>query len=197
LAQVGPPQSVSVSAPFFIASLQVGDAQTPALQMPFWQSALAPQTFPSAQVGQALPPQSTSVSVPFFIPSLQVAAGVSQTPPMQAPEAQSVLPSQALPISQWTQVGPPQSTSVSAPFFAPSLQVGAFPPVPVVVVVLVVPAPPLPVVDAPPLPVVLPPPPPAEVDDEVVALPPDPLVDDEPQAATPVDKPPAAMIAAR
>ena len=69
LAHVPPPQSMSVSAPFFTASPQVGAEQTPPLQTPLTQSLARRQILPVPHLGQAPPPQSTSVSVPFFTPS--------------------------------------------------------------------------------------------------------------------------------
>jgi hypothetical protein len=48
-----------------------------------------------------------------------------QSPETQRPVVQSVPTTQALPWEHWGHVGPPQSTSVSLPFFTPSVQVGA------------------------------------------------------------------------
>src|SRR5689334_9642730 len=59
-----PPQSMSVSAPFFTASVGEGIWQTSSLQTPLVQSVVPlAQPFPSSHFGAAPPPQSTSVSV--------------------------------------------------------------------------------------------------------------------------------------
>ena len=71
LQAVAPPQSTSVSPPFWTRSLQEGGWQTAAVQTPLWQSAARLQASPSAQSGQE-PPQSTSVSLPFWTKSLQL-----------------------------------------------------------------------------------------------------------------------------
>ena len=71
-----PPQSVSLSSPFFLPSLQLGATQTPAVQMPLVQSLFTAHFLPFAQALH-LPPQSTSVSLPFFCLSVQLAGGRS------------------------------------------------------------------------------------------------------------------------
>ena len=68
--QTPPPQSVSVSAPFFALSKHEGKAQRFCVHALLWQSAAALHDRPVGQRGQAPPPQSTSVSAPFFTPSL-------------------------------------------------------------------------------------------------------------------------------
>src|SRR5688572_1033058 len=50
--------------------------------------------------------------------------GAWQTPPVQMLLAQSALTLHVRPVLQSEHVGPPQSTSVSPPFFTPSAQVG-------------------------------------------------------------------------
>jgi hypothetical protein len=124
---VPPPQSTSVSAPFFIASVQVGASapHTPPAQLALWQSPALPHAFPFGHLAQAGPPQSTSLSLPFFIPSLQAPLGAAQTPFAQLALVQSEATPQVLPLAHLTQVAPPQSMSVSPPFFIPSLHVGA------------------------------------------------------------------------
>jgi len=127
-----PPQSTSLSLPFFRASLQLAGVQVPfAPQMPFTQSAATAQAFPSPHfllVGAAaqLPPQSTAVSVPFFTLSLQV--GTAQVPEVQTPLAQlrpAPVPDPHIwPFAQPGQE-PPQSTSVSVLFRTPSAQLAA------------------------------------------------------------------------
>src|SRR3954452_1216512 len=68
-----PPQSTSVSAPFLMWSVHENAAleQTPARQLPLWQSSNLEQALPPGQ-GLHSPPQSTAVSFPFLTPSLQV-----------------------------------------------------------------------------------------------------------------------------
>ncbi len=72
-----------------------------------------------------VPPQSMAVSVPFLMPSLHDPEGATQTPPVQVPLVQSVPARQVLPLAQSAAQLPPQSMSVSVPFFTPSVQVGA------------------------------------------------------------------------
>jgi hypothetical protein len=60
--QFGPPQSTSVSEPFWTLSSQLACAQVPFLQTPVWQSPPALQDFPVAHREQVGPPQSMSVS---------------------------------------------------------------------------------------------------------------------------------------
>src|SRR5512145_1425947 len=78
-----PPQSTSVSVPFFARSLHAAAWQTLVLQTPLAQSEPVEQALPFAQVlvGAQPPPQSVSVSVPFLVLSPQVAAW--QIPPVQ------------------------------------------------------------------------------------------------------------------
>jgi hypothetical protein len=77
-----PPQSVSVSLPFFAKSVQLALWQKPPEQTPPRQSLLAAQCLPAPHFGHTAPPQSTSVSEPFFTTSVQLAAWhvVLQTP---------------------------------------------------------------------------------------------------------------------
>jgi hypothetical protein len=125
LAQPPPPQSVSLSVPFFTPSEHVGVWQTLGVppQTPLRQSPLMVQLFPLAQLPQ-LPPQSMSVSVPFFTPSVQEGVWHTLGAPEQTPLTQSVPRPHALPAPQSAQL-PPQSTSLSLPFFTVSVQVGA------------------------------------------------------------------------
>jgi hypothetical protein len=120
----GPPQSMSVSEPSRVPLVQVagGARQRLLVHRPELQSAPAPHALPLAHFGQALPPQSTSLSLPSFAPLLHEAIGRAQALLRQIAEAQSAAPVQALAAAHLGQVGPPQSTSVSAPFFAPSVQ---------------------------------------------------------------------------
>ena len=127
-----PPQSTSLSLPFFSASLQLAGVQVPfEPQIPFTQSAATAQPLPSPHflfVGDAAhePPQSTAVSVPFFTLSVQL--GTAQLPEVQTPLAQlAPAPVPEPHIFPFAQPGqePPQSTSVSVLFFTPSAQLAA------------------------------------------------------------------------
>jgi hypothetical protein len=71
-AQVGPPQSMSVSWPFSTPSWHVGCLQVPPSQSWLVQSSSFEQLPPGAQVEHSGPPQSTSVSRPFWTLSSQV-----------------------------------------------------------------------------------------------------------------------------
>jgi hypothetical protein len=68
-----PPQSTSVSAPFFTASEHVGAWQVPPEQTPLTQSVGTEHAFRIAQ-SKHDPPQSTSDSVPFLTLSLHAAS---------------------------------------------------------------------------------------------------------------------------
>jgi hypothetical protein len=147
-----PPQSTSVSVPFFTVSVQVGVTQTPSAQTPLVQSLPVPQPLPLAHgfPGAHVPPQSTSVSVPFFTVSAQVGATQMWSAAGQTPSAQSGATAQALPVAHRGQVDP-QSTSVSVPFLTASVQLGAWhrppmqtPPTQSVPVTHILPAPHLP-----------------------------------------------------
>src|SRR5438105_8347386 len=61
-----------------------------------------------------------SVSLPSFTPSLHEL--LTHTLPAHSPVWQSELTVQPLPVAHFEHAGPPQSTSVSAPFLTPSLQ---------------------------------------------------------------------------
>ncbi len=117
-----PPQSRSVSAPFFTVSVQVGAAQILPEQTALVQSVAVVQALLSAHLPQLPPPQSTSVSAPFFVASEQ--EGAAQTLPVQAPLLQSEAATQAFLSTHLPQAPPPQSRSVSVPFLIPSEHVG-------------------------------------------------------------------------
>jgi len=85
-SHVAPPQSMSVSVPFFWPSVHVGAWQV-VLHTLLVQSAPLPHVLPVAQLPPQVAPQSTSDSVPFFTVSLHV--GVLQMPPVQTPLVQS------------------------------------------------------------------------------------------------------------
>jgi hypothetical protein len=91
---VSPPQSMSVSAPFFTPSEQVAGVQVLAepSHTPLKQSEPTMHAFPSAQARQSPPPQSTSVSWPFTMLSEQVGAQVSTTTSVAASPMQPLLP---------------------------------------------------------------------------------------------------------
>jgi hypothetical protein len=131
-----PPQSVSDSFWFLTVSLQVGAWQ---VQGGLGQLLFAPHTLfaqsapelhfrPFAHLVLQLPPQSTSVSKPFCTPSRQL--GAWQIPDTHTPLWQSVGTPHFCEVGHFlpseTQVVPPQSWSVSLPFFTPSEQVGAW-----------------------------------------------------------------------
>jgi len=125
---VAPPQSASVSPPFFVASEQVGALHEPPVQTPLAQSLANEQILLVPHRAQAVvPPQSVSVSPWFLTPSPHVAAWqrVGAAPP-QTRLRQSVAAVQVFPLAHPPQVPPPQSTSVSAPFFALSVQPGVW-----------------------------------------------------------------------
>jgi hypothetical protein len=114
-AQALPPQSTSVSVPPFSPSLHPGPTHTSVTaHSPVVQSALVWHPVRTPHCGHAVPPQSLPVSVPLRTPSVQV--GEAQRPSPQRRVAQSVAPMHARPSSQGLQL-PPQSVSVSAPFF--------------------------------------------------------------------------------
>ena len=124
-----PPQSTSVSPPYFVWSAGEGTVHLLETQRRLVQSPPIEQALFGAQAGAlvgAPPPQSTSVSEPFFTPS--VALGAEQRPLVQTSLVQSVFTTHFKPVPQASAlVGapPPQSTSVSVPFCTESEDVGA------------------------------------------------------------------------
>jgi hypothetical protein len=118
-----PPQSTSVSEPFFAPSLQLPVVQKLAEQMPLTQSLPAVQDSPPAQRPQLdEPPQSTADSAPFFTTSAQVGTWqVFCGLPEQTPLEQSAAALHFL-VSAHLAQEPPQLMSVSSPFCKPSLQ---------------------------------------------------------------------------
>jgi len=118
-----PPQSLSLSLPFFTPSVQLAAWHLLPLHTPVLQSAPVVQPwFGEQRLQEPPPPQSTSVSLPFSTMSLQV--GCWQTFAEQTLLVQSLGPPQASPAGQPLQE-PPQSLSLSVPFLTLSLQVGA------------------------------------------------------------------------
>jgi hypothetical protein len=86
----GPPQSQSVSSPFWMPSSHVGGSQRPAQQTLLKQSEPTLQPSPVGQRGQlGGPPQSTPVSLLFETPSKQV--GGWHADPIHTPLRQSLL----------------------------------------------------------------------------------------------------------
>jgi hypothetical protein len=115
-----PPQSTSVSVPFFTPSLHETGEHKPPAHAPLVQSVTLPQRRPLAHFGHVLPPQSTSLSAPFLIPSLQL--GCAQVPAVHRPLMQSAALTHIFPGRHGEQ-GPPQSMSLSPLSFIPLAQV--------------------------------------------------------------------------
>jgi hypothetical protein len=115
-----PPQSTSVSVPFFTESAHPGVWQTPAVHTELRQSLGNRHAAPPVHTPHAPPPQSMSVSLPFLTKSVQLAAWqtAAQTSDTQSPAAL-----QTLPVPHDGQVAPPQSASVSLPLTTASLHV--------------------------------------------------------------------------
>src|ERR1700679_4058512 len=88
---VEPPQSTSVSVPFWIMSLHVAAMQTPFVHEKLWQSVGPAQCLPRGHCGQS-PPQSTSVSTPFLMPSVHVPIPPAPPPPAPPPPPTSPPP---------------------------------------------------------------------------------------------------------
>jgi hypothetical protein len=106
----GPPQSRSLSPPFWTPSLQVAAWQTPPWHTPLLQATLhSPQFSGSADVSVQVPLQA-------------IEPAGQQVPFEQWALAQSPATRQRLPFWQAGQNGPPRSTSVSCPFAKPSGQ---------------------------------------------------------------------------
>jgi hypothetical protein len=119
-----PPQSASVSVPFFTVSVQAGAEHVfvPGSHTPLVQSAATAQVFVSAHLPHE-PPQSISVSVPFFVVSVHEMA--MHLPPLHRLVVQSAATAQPLPSAHFVAQEPPQSTSASVPFLILSVQVAA------------------------------------------------------------------------
>jgi hypothetical protein len=117
-----PPQSTSVSVPFFRVSPQLASWHFPLTQCALAQSPFFLQPLPFGQGPQASPPQSWSVSVPPFSPSVQPGPThtrvTAHTPVAQSPDTW-----QPAPTPQALHAPPPQSLPVSFPFFVASVQV--------------------------------------------------------------------------
>src|SRR5262245_25773573 len=121
-AQVGPPQSTSLSLPSTAPSWHWSATHTLVVWLQnMLRQSRGPLMQPcvSAQPGQVPPPQSLSVSLPSLAPSMHCVA--TQTlPALQVPLAQSLPLLQDAPTLQVLPQEPPQSTSVSVPFLRPS-----------------------------------------------------------------------------
>jgi hypothetical protein len=126
LQLVAPPQSTSLSPWFLTTSEHDGAAQRLPVQTPLVQSVVVRQPCPVPHLPQNDPPQSMSVSPWFLTPSEQL--GAWQTLPVQTPLVQSPGVVQPLPLAHFFAGAqdPPQSTSVSVPFFTTSAHVGAW-----------------------------------------------------------------------
>ena len=113
-----PPQSTSVSDPFFTLSAQVGTWQVPPTHTWLLQSVGTRHPRPELQAGQAAPPQSMELSEPFCTKSVQVAAWhtVRQTWVVQSAATEHAWPAAHAPHG----LDPPQSTPDSLPFEIPS-----------------------------------------------------------------------------
>jgi hypothetical protein len=93
---------------------------------PLTQSVAPLQILPPVHLPQ-LEPQSTSVSLPFLAPSLHFGTWHFFGLPLQTPLEQSAASAQLKPSLHLAQEPPPpQSTSVSLPFLALSLQLGVW-----------------------------------------------------------------------
>jgi hypothetical protein len=120
-----PPQSTSDSLPFLSPSAHSGVvAQTPPLQMLLAQSLARLHGLPAPQPGHTPPPQSTSTSAPSRRPSSQEGLLQRWLAEQIKPLTQSASTPQAAPALQRVAQSPPQSRSVSLPFWTPSLQLG-------------------------------------------------------------------------
>jgi hypothetical protein len=107
--QVPPPQSTSVSAPFFDRSLQAGGLHVrappvpAALQIPLWQSRATRQGELSGHALQSGPPQSTPVSLASFFMSVQSVehAGHVWVPPQPFETLEPHAPGISAQVSFW------------------------------------------------------------------------------------------------
>jgi hypothetical protein len=115
--QVPPPQSVPVSLPSFTPSVQLGALHAPAMH-----------TSVPVQSHEMVPPQLSEIAAPHWpatAGSVHVSLVHPQMPDSQGPLAQSPSAEHFLPGAHVEPQLPPQSTSVSVPFCAPSLHVAA------------------------------------------------------------------------
>jgi hypothetical protein len=121
--QPPPPQSVSVSNPFFTKSVQSGAWHSPIEQTALAQSLDPAQVSPVSHREQVpAPPQSVSVSRPLCTSSVHV--GARHWLPRHDALAQSDPESHRLPARQGGHTPPPQSTSASPPFRTESPHTG-------------------------------------------------------------------------
>ena len=126
VAQVAPqlpPQSTSVSSPFLTASLQAAAWQT----LPHADDARAVGPDPAGvpgRAGRAAVAAAVHVRLGRVLtPSVQLAG--RQMPPLQTRLRQSPLVAADLAVEAPGRSAPPQSRSVSSPFFTPSSHAGA------------------------------------------------------------------------
>jgi hypothetical protein len=118
-----PPQSVSVSLPLSMPSVQVAvwQASGKPEQTLLAQSVLPLHALFAPHAWQFEPPQSVSVSVPFLTPSVQLEDAHSLVKLSHFPLWQSAFTWQVIAVAQAEHDEPPQSTSVSELFFLPSV----------------------------------------------------------------------------
>jgi hypothetical protein len=109
----GPPQSTSVSEPFFTPSVHVAAEQVPAAEQRNETQSPSHRHAASVPHPSQEPPQSWSLSVPFFDWSRQ--DGSVQRPALQIPERQSDPSEQMAFVEHGPHTTPPQSMSVSVP----------------------------------------------------------------------------------
>src|SRR5437867_1300719 len=100
----------------------IGSRQLRLAQTALSQSALTAQVVPRAQARGQAAPQSTPDSVPFLIPSEHEAETHRFVVASHAPLSQSLPVAQLFPSAHFEHE-PPQSTSVSGPFFIASVHV--------------------------------------------------------------------------
>lgn len=122
-----PPQSVSVSVPLVVVSEHVGSwHRLLELQSLLLQSLPEAHTFPGSHFWHVVPPQSMSDSEPFLVKSPHVGAAHFEL--VQTALWQSVPTRHAAVAAHFVVqvVPPPQSVSVSVPFFTPSGHFGTW-----------------------------------------------------------------------
>jgi hypothetical protein len=122
----GVPQlSVPVTSPQFFPSLEQNEVLDSAVQPQTLVVPPPPQVLGRVQVPQSRIAPHPSLTLPQFLPcSAHVLGSQPQIPPRQAPLWQSDAWPQVLPFAQRAPQLPPQSTSLSVPFFTPSVQLG-------------------------------------------------------------------------
>ncbi len=120
--QVAPPQSTSVSSPFWVRSVQLAFWQMLLRHTLLTQSPCLRHFWVWTHAGQVAPPQSTSVSSPLCALSVQLALVQVLAVGSHTLLRQSVPLRHFLVSAHAGQVAPPQSTSVSSPLNTWSVQ---------------------------------------------------------------------------